>query len=481
MSNPPPNSWQSLAWIVFMILVTALAVVVLCAQPVSAAQLDAAVVLVRDCSGVCVDPSGLVLSVKHGDFAEREPVRFGNTVVSARRIYVSPDPEGPVVFDCDGDGFPYAKVASFPPPVGDKVWAAGYPQSNGQRLVWSSGKMLGRAAMTTNGAPWEGNAVDFPSSPGMSGGPLFNERGEVAGILSSTNNRETIFVSFRATRLAYDTCRPNKNPILRVFTSAACQPCILFRRHLVDRPAFRQRIEQRYTIIFVDIDKDPAAAKEAGVTDVPTFVPEGKPPVVGYQGPDALVDQLEGKPVERPSVVIPPPAAAQPAPSATPPPASAAQPPAAGSQPTLADKVDRLAGLVQTGVTVASWLGIAGASGGTAWAAWAGLSLLRRVLGRSKPVATQQPSMHLPPATQPVQVQQPPTVITTENPPPPQVVIPENHFVPVQVDAFAQAYQWAEKQAVQKFPASGDAFSYLRSLINQYMASFGYRTPGSGF
>lgn len=206
---------------------------------------------------------------------------------------------------------------------------------------------------------------------------------------------------------------------------------------------------------------------------------------------DFCAGVLEEPVVERPPVVIPPqaqapvapgvpPVAAQPPAPALPNPSPAPSPPEA-PQPSLGDRVDKLAGIIQTGLTVASWVGVGVGTGGIGAAVLWGLSAFRAAR-KVKQVASDIGGYWLPPAPQqqppqvpPVAVPQRPPVITTENPPPPQAIIQENTFVPYERDTFAEAFAWAERQAVTKYPGSSEVVQLLRSLVNQFLASKGIR------
>lgn len=475
MSNPPPNSWQSLAWIVVMILVTALAVVVLCAQPVSAAPVEDSIVIVGGCSGVCVDPAGLVLTVKHCGIPEVTQVKFRDRSVLARKLYETPECDGPVIFDCDGEGYPWVPVAQLPPPVGSDVWSTGYPARNGMRqIAMGWGKMVGAARWKHKvfdcGALV--NEVSIICGEGWSGGPLFTQSNEVCGLCLGGDKRTTFFCSFSSIRAAMDFVRqqvPTK-PTLYVFTSKACQPCTQFKNDYAGQPVFKAAISAAYTVQFVDIDQQPGEATRRGVRDVPAFVRDNHASIVGYETPDKLLAQLGLRQaevvIERPATPIMP---AQPSTPSTPP----LPPPAPITTKPIVDRLDWLSQAAHIGFNVASVIVAGSATGGTAWAAWAGLSLLRRVLGRSKPVATQQPSMHLPPATQPAP--QPVPIIPTETPPPPQVVIPTTQYAPYEVDSFAQAFAWAEGEYVRKYPGAVGTVEGIKSLITQYLAAKGIK------
>ena len=170
---------------------------------------DDAIVMVDGCSGVCVDPSGLVMTVKHCTLPETVTVQFKDRSVSATRVYVCREIEGPVVYDCDGDGYPHVPVAVSPPRVGERLWSYGYPHINSRReLRWTSGPLLRWGSFQYGGRSFNGNVVRFRTCPGWSGGPLLNGKGEVCGLLNSTDRATSVFVSFASVRDAYAATRP---------------------------------------------------------------------------------------------------------------------------------------------------------------------------------------------------------------------------------------------------------------------------------
>lgn len=486
MNLPPNHDWRNAAWIAFLVTLFALAVAALSAKPASAAEIADTVVQIGGCSGVCVDPSGIVLTVKHCGIPEVTQVRFRDRTVLARKLYETTECDGPVVYDCDGEGYPYQRVAQRVPNVGEDVWSAGYPARNGTRaLTWASGKVVGAGRWKSNlrDCGVLVNEASFATSEGWSGGPLFNQSNEVCGLLLGGDKRTSFYASFSAVRAAYDATRPQENskPTLYVFTSKSCQPCTHFKNDYQPRGSFRTTIDAAYNVQFVDIDQQPQEAARRGVRDVPAFVRDGHANIVGYTTPDALLEALGLKSaevvIERPAVPITPPVAGSPSPVA---PSPSPTPPEA-PQPSLGDRVDKLAGIIQTGLTVASWVGAGVGTGGIGAAVLWGLSAWRAAR-KVKQVASDIGGYWLPPAPQqqppqvpPVAVQPRPPVITTENPPPPQAIIQENTFVPYERDTFAEAFAWAERQAVTKYPGSSEVVQLLRSLVNQFLASKGIR------
>ncbi|MFV0444544.1 MAG: trypsin-like peptidase domain-containing protein, partial [Planctomycetaceae bacterium] len=232
-----------------------------CVASTSAAVEDA-VVLIDGGSGVCVDPAGLVLTAKHCELPGTVTVRFKDRTVAAQRVYVSRDAEGPVVFDCEGDGYPYLTVAASPPQIGERLWSYGYPDVNGQRcLRWVSGRLLQWSPFEYAGGNFNGNIVGFATAPGWSGGPLLNAKGEVCGLLNSTDCATSVFISSAAVREAYAAVRKSRTdspstdgrPTLLVFGSATCGPCRQFKADYQSDSTFRAKLDGAFRIEFVDV------------------------------------------------------------------------------------------------------------------------------------------------------------------------------------------------------------------------------------
>lgn len=179
----------------------------------AAATPEDAVVKIGGCSGVCVDERGLVLSAKHCGTYETVSVEFPHRdPVPARRVYVSPEQEGPVVYDCDGEGYPAVDVAPALGPKGSAVWSAGYPGGtfSKARGTLDGGTVFGDRA----GARFRVNIVSFGVRPGWSGAPLFDEQGRVIGLCHGTETCHggscpvfrgpSFWITFTAVRAAYD-------------------------------------------------------------------------------------------------------------------------------------------------------------------------------------------------------------------------------------------------------------------------------------
>lgn len=466
-----------------------LALALMLASQAQAAVKDS-VVLVGDCSGVCVDPRGLVLTAKHCDHPPVVLVKFQDRTVTARRVYIAPETEGPVLFDCDGEGFPFAKVAEQAPSIGETVWSYGYPATEGQReLRWIRGPLLGCRTFEFQGGTFRGNVTGFPTRPGWSGGPLFTRTSEVCGLLNSSDELTSVFISAAATRLAFNTGRERvtDKQSLYVFGSKACGPCQKFKLHYAANAVLRQRLDARYAVTYIDIDVYPNAAEPFGIQQVPAFVVPGQPVFTGYEQPDELLRRLGLDPDEKPEVaaIVPPPPIKQPESPAivppslvekpkTPQPAEPANPattlaPVVESKPdrTLGDRLDKVAGVAQTAITVATWLGVTGATGGTGGLILGGIALWRTLRRRKESITARDP---------PAPVKAPP-VVTIESLPPPQAIVPETRFAPYERDTFAEAFAWAEAELVRKYPGSVSTLETMKGLIDQFLSAKGIKRP----
>lgn len=464
---------------------------------VSASVIDQAVVLVDGCSGVCVDPAGLVMTAKHCELPETVTIRFKDRTVTAQRIYECPETEGPVVYDCAGDGYPFLHVAASPPLLGEQLWTYGYPQTQQQReLRWSTGKLLRWSTFEYEGGAFTGNVVNCKTGSGWSGGPLLNAKAEVCGLLNSGDQRTSVFISSAAVRNAYSTAKDririapdakpvqeDRKPTLYVFGSTACQPCRKFKQDFGNVESFWKVIEAAFVVKFIDVDNHPQLAAQHAVTEVPTFLVQGQLRITGYQNPDDLLQSLglmkespqqqsenpvaEKEPENQPTVPKHTPSQSAEPEYAQPDVQTSNIEDASLSQGTPdEERLERLSGLIQTALTVSTWLGVTGATGGTAGLILGGIACWRSFHRRS-----QHRSGRAPPASQP-------TTITVDAAPLPQAIVPETRFAPYERDTYAEAFAWAEAELARKYPGSVGTLESIKGLINQYLSAKGYKpTP----
>lgn len=231
------------------------ALLTLCAACVADGDSDyPAVVKIGGCTGVCISDSGLVMTARHCGAPEMVVVSFGDRQVNARRVYVGRDVlDAPVVYDCDGDGFPFIPVANAVPKQSERVYYVGYPGGDNANQVRIRGRVRGGTEINGTRA----NVVDCQAWQGMSGCPLFNGDDELVGLLYGTSkaagNGDSIWISWGATRAAYEAVVPAsersrrrerrpgvQRPVLYVFAlPSGCPGCEEFE-HDARRGKFRQ-------------------------------------------------------------------------------------------------------------------------------------------------------------------------------------------------------------------------------------------------
>jgi hypothetical protein len=442
---------------------------------VALASVDEAIVMVDGCSGVCVDPSGIVLTAKHCDLPAEVNIRFKHRAVHAVRVYESSDTEGPVAYDCDGEGYPTLPVAATAPVIGEKLWSFGYPSLNGQRaLRRNCGPLLRWGTFKYAGGEFNGNVLGFGCGSGWSGGPLVNAKGEVCGLLNSSDDRTSVFISSAAVRQAYVTARQKLEkpavqsqpqlPELLVFGTPTCSPCLQFKADLNSNRNFSALLRSTYELVWVDINQRPEMAKKYGIEQVPVFISEQGIRIVGYIGPEDLLTGLGLKAKPDPA----PPPMTEPVPVTGEPSSPQLTEPISPVTPS-SDPIDRLTSLTQHAITIATWLGVTGISGGTAGALLGGLALWRTLRRRRQPPTPFTPH----PANSPIT---PPT-ITHDSAPLPQTIVPETRFAAYERDSHAEAFAWAAAEMARKYPGAVGTLESLQGLMNQYLAARGLRRP----
>ncbi len=341
--------------------VLAIAILLTCVRHCLADDHRAVVKIVGGCTAVCVSESGLIMTAKHctGSKQQTVAVQFGDRRVSARRVYVSSELDGPVVFDCEGGGYPFASVGTQAPQVGEQVYCVGYPGGDTENRVVMRGKITGGAIV---GPGLRVNMVDFQTMHGMSGCPLFNSRGEVIGLLHGGNASSSVWITFAATRAAYDAVKglegtATSKPTLYVFTfpDGQCPACDVFKADV------RAGHFDRYRVEYVtwrnggwdrpEVAEAVRAKTKSTLAQAPTFWPAGSEEVrSGYerQSRNHFLEWLDGVfralvGVPQALIGVPPRPTPSPDPIATPSPqlgASQGSPPSAIPEPAAAAEFD---------------------------------------------------------------------------------------------------------------------------------------------
>lgn len=146
-----------------------------------------AAVKIGNCSGVCIHPRGVILTVKHCNLKEREQVKLDGKVVWARWKYECEERDGPVIYLVEGGrtNYPYLKLGSTSPKPGDKVYSLGYPGWwNHNFYMFTEGVARGYAKYEGVNYLWTKQRI----LGGNSGGPLVNAKGEVVGLVARSRN-----------------------------------------------------------------------------------------------------------------------------------------------------------------------------------------------------------------------------------------------------------------------------------------------------
>lgn len=291
----------SASWGAVLLAVTLLPLMPVWAVAQERSDLRAAVVRVGGCSGVCVDPAGLLLTAKHCDLRDVERVQFGEMEVLAIRIYETELTEGPLVYDCVGSGYPSVPVAHEPPAAGEQVTTLGYPLIASRRdLREAKGAVLRGGEFRFRGEPFPGNLTDMSLRQGWSGGPLFNAQGEVIGLANSSDATGSIFISFAATRQAYDAGgrqHLRRRP-LTVILSLDSRDCLRFLSDFSGDAGFQEELREHFQIVVSDASERSDLLQRSGAADLPVFIVPGFPLFSGYQGKQDLLQRLSRLPPE---------------------------------------------------------------------------------------------------------------------------------------------------------------------------------------
>lgn len=445
-----------------------------------------AVVSTDCCSGVCINDEGYILTAKHCQVPEEIEVVFFNTNkrVKAKRIYVSDELDGPVILDCEGRGYPFVDVSKEAPKVNDLCTVYGKNFQNGTLFKRDCKLVTGSIVTEKVGPPsntnrsYKTNLVDVEFMLGVSGGPLLNSKNEVIGLAATTPSK-TIpgYVGRVLHQELFDSGKGG---------------CISWG-------AIDFALKQ---VSYKSTEK-PEVSKEApkppeDLSPIPLIQEEAPPPPPKEEAPPApktpeVVETPKApetpettKTVEPPKeeVKVPePPKTVEPEKKTTP-------------EPKLVDKVEKISGILGTGLSL--WQILAGGAltigtGGLGGLGWYGAASLAKSLGKRAltkvtnkkieesviPEIDKRSDVNikeinrLEEIIRQYQKQEP---ITNESPPPPQVVVRETKYAPYERDSFSEAYSYAKKEMCGRYPGSVGTFETADSLINQYLSSKGIST-----
>ena len=239
--------------------------------------LTESVVRIGGCSGVIIEDA-YVLTAQHCGPEESVTVILSD----GRKVpatLVDPGVPGdsvddPVFYRIDPAlNIPHVKLATSGPQVGDRVSSIGYPRG---RWASNRGVVIENSFDTEDAGGFEVNLkaaiiTDWPSVPGNSGGPLFNEDGDVVGLLSMSDLQTvSIWIPLSAVTESLKAIqKPGQfkridvevpRPEVVIFSTPGCGPCEELKR-AVKEGRFP---DYRFTFNIYSDGKwsDPALARE---------------------------------------------------------------------------------------------------------------------------------------------------------------------------------------------------------------------------
>lgn len=277
-------------------VLTALFPLLLTGSPLPPGSERPAIVQIGGCTGVCVDPAGLVMTAKHCDLQEVEVIRAGSRQFTAVRIYESPGSEGPLVYDVLGDSFVWIPVAHDKPEPGETVRTMGLPAIEGARQFRElTGVLEGGAHVWYEGEQFLGNITDIVVTDGWSGGPLLNSNGEVVGLANSSGEGVgSVFISHAATREAYLAARllHASRPLLQVLVSPEQKQSASFLQDFESDLDFHRELSEHFRLLLLDARREHLPLERYRHADLPIFIlPDGQT-VTGYNGKLELIQRL---------------------------------------------------------------------------------------------------------------------------------------------------------------------------------------------
>lgn len=303
-------------------------ILILLAAPLSAAELKDSIVRVSGCTGVCVSTEGHILTVKHCKVGETTKVVWPNgKTVSAKRVWVSPEKDGAVVLDCDGDGYPFLKLATRKPTIGENVRSFGYPMGSKEVQEWAGVMRAGgRLPLTPSVSAYvvSGNIL-----PGHSGGPLLDVKGNVYGLASQTSmTGESYWIRQGAVMEAYAAVIETRRPTVYVFSAKWCPACQTWKqREYPKLRGYNVKILEHGTKEYREVAFQAERATGTRVASLPTIWVEGDRVLrVGYQIASTIIKVVKSviesfikNPVVTPDAEVPDSVFVPPAPSDVPP------------------------------------------------------------------------------------------------------------------------------------------------------------------
>lgn len=202
-----------------------------------------------NCSATIVSPDGLIVSAEHCGCEEMTYVELRNGTTAKVESLFEPEKndrdQAAVLRIVDNAGpWPFIPLAKQAPPIGAKVRMLGYP---GGEWYDSTATIVAGTARRI----WL-DGFDKRAGPGLSGGPLLNEAGELVGACSGAGGSDEVasvqviddqadaaaYVAWQEIKDAVDAAQKYERrdfykarPVV-VFTARGCGPCMALERDI---------------------------------------------------------------------------------------------------------------------------------------------------------------------------------------------------------------------------------------------------------
>lgn len=277
-------------------------------------------------TGTCISSNGLFLTAKHCVESAPEGIAVfrDGTKVPVKSVWMTDAADGPALMQATNtvSNLPAASLGSSPP--NGKVYSIGYPFGN---FTATEGTSAGSSYYRREGTkiiPTDSteppairlNIINFDSSPGSSGSPVFDGKDELVGVvIGGASNGSTLAATYgsleevKQTMAGFrpsaptSTASPPSKPVLVAIGASYCGPCIQFKNRLAHDESFSKEVYARCEYVHLDISNPlevPRAVQygfRMGIDEVPTFLLIhnrtliGK--MVGYGDPDEFLAWLD--------------------------------------------------------------------------------------------------------------------------------------------------------------------------------------------
>lgn len=280
-------------------------------------------------SGICIDPAGYILTAEHCVSSDvgKPVIRFaGLPTMDATVLVADPHSDKALLKVESSEPLPWVYVADAFPAAGETVICQGFPAGKYKETVtkinrfprldmWANAQGVGSSESRAVTALEIVGAVD----KGNSGGPIFNQRGEVVGIMShvSQDRRSWTYgcgvseVQSAATYCGAKGLRKASGSARKTLPKAYfiwmedCDPCVEFNldfggkdpdKRPPRRPDVRAKILSICRPRWVHVNNAKKLQRKYGFTpgSAPIFLMASMPRALeGYRGADQFLQELE--------------------------------------------------------------------------------------------------------------------------------------------------------------------------------------------